>query len=552
MHPNPDSVKHLANVNGTLFFAGDDGTHGLELWKSDGTPAGTSLVKDIMPGMYPSEPLGLQNVNGMLLFAAWDRASERYAIWKSDGTEAGTKVVQTFRHSTSPIMLRSVGGLLFFFDPPETGLDGFALWRTDGTTAGTVKLVDLYGTGAAPGFYDAFVGVNGQLFFVVERNGSFELWKSDGSVNGTLLVVDNWTGEPRQFVELNKTLFFTAQNNAAAGVWKSDGTASGTTLVFSGAASGLTVVNGSLYFASGNALWKSDGTPAGTMPVKDNFPSAVNHIASANGTIFFSLDYTCELWKSDGTGRGTVLVKDLIPNNACNGRLRTVQSQGILFISAYDHLWKSDGTADGTSALQVFGGDLYNLTVAGDDLFFNIPGTATSPMGDELWSLPIRQVATSTQGTFSPTTSGSLVYTTGQNTTTSVAVPANAVTEPTTLLYQAVPSVSSPANLRFAQHAFTLDAFQGGVELSHFSFQQPISISIEYTDSEVTGLDESSLRLYYKDGTNWIDAATSCSPTSQYTRDHANNRLTVDVCHLTEFAVFGAPGSFVFLPFVMR
>ncbi len=132
-------------------------------------------------------------------------------------------------------MLRGVGGLLFFLDPPETGLDGFALWRKDGTTAGTVKLVDLYGTGAAPGFYDAFVGVNGQLFFVVERNGSFELWKSDGSVNGTLLVVDNWAAEPRRFVELNKTLFFTAQNSAAAGVWKSDGTASGTTLVFSGA-----------------------------------------------------------------------------------------------------------------------------------------------------------------------------------------------------------------------------------------------------------------------------------------------------------------------------
>ena len=47
--PSSDAYN-LTNVNGTLFFAADDGTHGNELWKSDGTAAGTVLVKDINTG----------------------------------------------------------------------------------------------------------------------------------------------------------------------------------------------------------------------------------------------------------------------------------------------------------------------------------------------------------------------------------------------------------------------------------------------------------------------------------------------------------------------
>ena len=37
---------YLANVNGTLYFRANDGINGFELWKSDGTEAGTVMVKD--------------------------------------------------------------------------------------------------------------------------------------------------------------------------------------------------------------------------------------------------------------------------------------------------------------------------------------------------------------------------------------------------------------------------------------------------------------------------------------------------------------------------
>src|SRR5262245_15405351 len=42
--------SELAALGSTTYFIADDGFHGRELWKSDGTAAGTVLVKDIKPG----------------------------------------------------------------------------------------------------------------------------------------------------------------------------------------------------------------------------------------------------------------------------------------------------------------------------------------------------------------------------------------------------------------------------------------------------------------------------------------------------------------------
>ena len=63
---------------------------GRELWKSDGTNAGTVLVKDISPDTYGyGYPDQLVNVNGTLFFTAADGANGR-ELWKTDGTAAGT------------------------------------------------------------------------------------------------------------------------------------------------------------------------------------------------------------------------------------------------------------------------------------------------------------------------------------------------------------------------------------------------------------------------------------------------------------------------------
>src|SRR5438552_845837 len=83
----------MALVNGALFFTANDGTSRTELWKSDGTEAGTVRVKDIFAGAIGSFPSRLTPVGSLLFFLASD-ASTGTELWKSDGTEAGTVIVK--------------------------------------------------------------------------------------------------------------------------------------------------------------------------------------------------------------------------------------------------------------------------------------------------------------------------------------------------------------------------------------------------------------------------------------------------------------------------
>ena len=117
-------------IGSTAYFSANDGTHGQELWKTDGTATGTVMVADINAGSaaYPSN---LTNVNGELFFA------DGGSLWKSNA--AGT--VQVSNAVSKLGGLTNVNGTLYFRG--NDGIHGYELWKSDGAAAGTTMVQDL-------------------------------------------------------------------------------------------------------------------------------------------------------------------------------------------------------------------------------------------------------------------------------------------------------------------------------------------------------------------------------------------------------------------------
>ena len=330
------SSYNWIEINNILYFVADDGVHGNELWKTDGTEAGTKIVKDIYPGTNSSYPSSLTNVNGILYFSADDGINGQ-ELWKADGTESGTKMVKDIYFGTNgsrpsyPSNLIDVNGVLYF--KANNGINGYELWKSDGTEAGTVLIKDIY-SGVNDSYPFNLTNVNGVLYFSANNGVSgYELWKSDGTETGTIMVKDIYFGSadsyPDSLINVNGVLYFRASDVMYGHeLWKSDGTPEGTVIVkdinlgYDGSnVYSLTNINGTLYFSAddginGQELWKTDGTEIGTKIVKDIYPGAngsgVSELTNVNGTLYFSATdgiYGYELWKTDGTESGTVMVK---------------------------------------------------------------------------------------------------------------------------------------------------------------------------------------------------------------------------------------------------
>ncbi|TWT52953.1 hypothetical protein Pla22_05810 [Rubripirellula amarantea] len=410
----------FTQVGAVAFFTAETIQQGRELWKTDGTAAGTVLVKDVSAGSASGAAFGsnMLNVAGTLFFAAREGV-HGYELWKSDGTEAGTTLVKDIRPGhldASPKEFINVGGVLYF--TANDGTHGTELWKSDGTSAGTVLVSDIR-DGAAGSDPQWMQSARGNVFFSADDGSAGrELWVSDGTVTGTTMPLDIQTGAvgsiPTNLTEFGGEIFFTANDGTVGGeLWKSDGTSAGTTLVADvrpgvGGSYGrhLRNLNGTLIFSAfdgthGWEFWKSDGTTAGTQLVVDSMPGGLGRSmgeAVVVGNQIFAISYDSggrELWKTDGTAAGTTMVADVSNGTYNTGPTLSAQLTnvgGTLYFSTNDgtsgyELWTSDGTALGT--LEV--ADIYSGVGGSSPAFFaDFGGTVLmrakdSTHGHELW-----------------------------------------------------------------------------------------------------------------------------------------------------------------------
>ena len=160
-------------------------------------------------------------------------------------------------------------------------------------------------------------------------------------------------------------------------------------------------------------------------------------------------------------------------------------------------------------------------------------------------------LAAPVSATLTPGVAGSLTYTDTQGLTTTLAFPAGVVTQTTTLFL--TPTVASAgAGMTFAGHAFELEAYQNGPPQPGFVFSTAVTVTIQYSELDVRLVsEESGLVLGWWTGDEWLDAADTCDPPSAYERDLGGRALSLPICHLSTFALFG-PTESVYLPLVAK
>ncbi len=308
------AAAQFTPFGGAVYFVsppGGKGARGGELWRTDGTPAGTVKVKDGLGMLLGGNTAWQTDVpHAQSLLAALDRLffvtcetdpqgkplRETFALWTSDGTAGGIRkllsrepAVVAVDHGNSPrgsFLGRAHGDRLYF-------RVGDRLWESDGTETGTRE--SPLGI-RSPSNLSRFQGrlvLSGQRS--VKGRGRIELIFTDGSPGGTRNF-EVGVRSLRQITAVgDRKLFFAGEG---------DGT--------------------------GEELWVSDGSPEQTRLVRELHPGAyggmLDNLVDLDGQLYFTAGdgaHGMELWRSDGTADGTRLA-DLLPGPAGSlpGQLR--------------------------------------------------------------------------------------------------------------------------------------------------------------------------------------------------------------------------------------
>jgi ELWxxDGT repeat protein len=330
--PYNSSVLNLygAKFNGRFYFVAQSLENGFEVFYTDGTEAGTSMLKEIVPG---EKGIGTQVSFGatsdFLLFGF--EGEDGNQLWSSDGTSAGTHKIASVKPYLPGSTMVELNGVLYFGAVDEE--HGSELWRSDGTVAGTFIVKDIFPeqNGSFPG--ELTVNDNKLFFIAIDNVHRAELWVSDGTASGTMLVKDSHPGTGSDFytymTAAGNTVYFIDESQ----VWKTDGTEIGTVAVTNFPADEsimkekMTVINDKLMFrhyssVEGLEMYVLDlatgesgllkETFAGTSPSWSNSIYATPVLLNGKAWFFAEHDHNkFSLWKTDGTPENTELAFDL-------------------------------------------------------------------------------------------------------------------------------------------------------------------------------------------------------------------------------------------------
>lgn len=435
--------QNAAQLGSKIIFIGFNLATGDELWSSDGTIAGTTMIKDINTTAGTGSTVqgsqeGFTVVGGNMYFTAIDGVNGR-ELWKTDGTTGGTVMVKDITAGSGssvigfPFNMNPVGSTMYFT------VNGNQLWKSDGTSGGTSMLKDFSAGGATP-ISSMFVS-NGTYTFFVANDGTngWELWRTDGTIAGTIMLANIGAGNANGFTinagnfwdwnfhVFNNMVYFQPNGASISGskMYKTDGTVANTALLIDFNPSGggyMDLQNAmdwgnSFFFSAMGELYKSDGTLAGTglfkdvnpgvsssnpilLPPRDNFSSGYTPGLFAGGRFFFIADDGTngkELWVSDGTVAGTMLVKNInATGNAFSGSNDRYFYTKYKFYFGADNgtngiePWETDGTTGGTAMIQdVYAGpnssnpDFFGVANANSKMLFR----ATDAGGNNIYFL---------------------------------------------------------------------------------------------------------------------------------------------------------------------
>jgi len=301
-----------------------------ELWRSDGTAAGTFLLKEFSnTTSYPldigsdlSDYYNYSILGNEMFFSGYTTASGK-ELWKSDGTVAGTVMVKditTGAGNTPMDAFTRLGTDVYFF----TGTG--QLWKSDGTNAGTVNIP--LPAGLVVYMYNTMVEFNGKLIFLgYDATNGMEPWITDGTTSGTHIIKNispqtsyYYTWKNFAFRKIPGGVLLPIQttgdtSNTMLTLWKTDGTDVGTvqlspTDAIQGSTSDTFAMNNeSLYTYNGGTMqtiFKTNYQENGyqilshTNPVVESFFNFKNTLWFSSGFINYTQDQK-EPWRSDGT-----------------------------------------------------------------------------------------------------------------------------------------------------------------------------------------------------------------------------------------------------------